>query len=236
MGISALRKTRLLLPAICVLALCFLLGCTSGEQHDEDLVTAVSLCTWNAAHADRPARISNDWLTDKVLMDFLHAGNLGSEVLLYEAARNEVSGYDTFEDFRVAIQELASNGYAGKTPNPVFLEHVPHPRNPDEQGTLIILYLHLFHCRDYWHGTEATKVPKYDDALSDMSECYWRKVRVERLPIPPTARKSAVDTAKRADYVAAFQVDGVFRSAVYAFRDFTPEMVVELESSPGFCG
>ena len=211
------------------------LGCSSGEQDAKDLASVASECIWSEAYSKSPTRVSNEWLKDEVLMDFLHASNLGSENLLKEAARNEVSGYENFEDFRTAIQELANNLHSDETPERSFLEYVPHPRNRDEQGTLVVLYLHLFHCRDYWQGPEATEHPKHDDDLSDLSECYWRKVRVEKQPIPSNADLHSIQIAKRSDYVAAFQVDGMLRRNVYVFRNMTPKLQAELSATKGFC-
>ena len=209
-----------------VLITCLALGCASKAQGVEGLAEAVSECIWSEAHAESSTRISNEWLKDEVLMDFMHASNLASENLLQEAAKNEVFGYDTSEDFRSSLINLVNNEYADETPEPSFLEYVPHPRNRDEQGTLIVLYLHLFHCREYWQGTAATEVPKYDDPLSDLSECYWQKFRIEELPLPVPS-SNYMQTAKRTDYVSASQVDAVFRGAVYRFRDMTPEKMAD---------
>ena len=207
-------------------------GCTSKGQSERDLIGAVSECIWNEAYAESPTRISNEWLMDRDLMDFLHASNLGSENLLHEAARNEVSGYETFNDFRSAIQGLSSNQYADESLERPFLKYVPHSR--DEQGTLILLYLHLFHCQEYWQGHEATEVPMHDDALADLAECYWRKVRVEVLPIPQNADQYSINVVERKDYVAASQVDAVLRSKVFAFN-ITPEKMADLNASEGYC-
>ena len=194
------------------------------------------MCIWNEARAESPTRLSNEWLKDEVLMDFLHASKLGSEHLLQEAARNEISGHDTFEDFRSEIVHLVNSGYAEGTPEPAFLEYVPSPRNRDEQGMLIALYLHLFHCREYWQGSEATEVPTHDDSLSDLSECYWQKFRIENIPLP-RGSTDEMQTAYRTDFVSVSQVDAVFRSPVYRFRDMTPDMVADsIKSSERMSG
>ena len=219
-----------------VLFTCLSLGCASKAQDDvEDLTVAVSECMWNEAHAESSTRISNEWLKDKVLMDLLHASNLGSENLLQEAAKNEVFGYGTSESFRSSLINLVNNEYVSETPEPSFLAYVPHPRNRDEQGHLTVLYLHLFHCREYWQGTTATEVLKYDDDLSDLAECYWQKFRIEKLPLPGRG-SSYMQTAKRTDYVSSSQVDGVFRSAVYRFKDWTPEEMADtIKSNSSLC-
>ena len=234
LGIPSIHKASLLIAAFFTLVVCLALGCASKEQDDRDLIGAVSECIWNEAYGESPTRISNEWLKDRDLMNFLHASNLGSENLLHEAARNEVSGYETFNDFRSAIQRLSSNQYTDGAPERSFLKYVPHSRNRDEQGTLILLYLHLFHCQEYWQGHEATEVPKHDDALADLAECYWRKVRVEVLPIPQNADQYSINVVERKDYVAASQVDAVFRSKVFAFS-ITPEKMADLNATRGYC-
>ena len=235
LDIPSIHKTSLPIATFFTLVACLALGCDGKGQDERDLIGAVSECIWNEAYAESPTRISNEWLKDRDLMDFLHASNLGSETLLLEAARTEVSGYETFNDFRSAIHGLANNQYADGSPERSFLKYVPHPRNRDEQGTLILLYLHLFHCQEYWQGHEATEVPKHDDALADLAECYWRKVRVEVLSIPQNADQYSINVAERKDYVAASQVDAVFRSRVFAFRNMTPEKMADLNASEGYC-
>ena len=228
-------KWRLLAGVVAALAM---LGCQQTAQTNdvESLTSAVAECIWSEAHAEDSTGISNEWLKDKVLMDFLHASNLGSENLLQEAAKNEVLGYDTLADLRLSLISTANNEYVVGTPAPSFLAYVPHPRAREEQGRLTVLYLHLFHCRDYWQGATATKVLKYDDELADLSECYWQQFRIEESPLP--GRSSGyMQTAKRPDYVSAFQLDGVFRVGVSRFKDMTPEKMTDtIKSRNAFCG
>ena len=214
-----------------VLISCLTFGCANKVQNDvEELAVAVSECMWSEAHAESPTRISNEWLKDKVLMDFLHTSNLGSEHLLQDMARDRVSGYDTAEEFRLSLIRLANNEQAGETPESSLLEYVPHPNNRDTQGTLLVQYFHLLHCREYWQGHTAVEVSEYDDTLSDLAECYWRTFRIEEPP--PSARSSFyVQTAQRTDYVSASQVDAVFRRNVSRFRDMTPDIMADIIKS-----
>ena len=219
-----------------VLFTCLSLGCASKAQDDvEDLTVAVSECMWNEAHAEDSTGIANEWLKDKALMDFLHASNLGSENLLQEAAKSEVSGYATAGELQASLISVVNNGYADEVPEPSFLEYVARPSNRDQQGHLIVLYLHLFHCREHWQGTTATEVLKHDDDLSDLAECYWQKFRVEKLPLPKPASNYML-IASLTDYVSASQVDGVFRSTVHRFKGMTPEKMADtIKSKSSLC-
>lgn len=224
------KQGRCRLPSVLVilffsLVVNLVLGCSSGEQDAEALVGAVSECIWNEAHANSPARISNEWLKDEVLMDFLHASNLGSAHLIQEAARDEVSGYATFDDFRSAIQDVSNNQFTDGTPERSFLQHVPHPRSGDEQGRLIVLYLHLFHCRDYWRGPVSAEVPLHSDAVSDLAECYWKSFRIDSKPLP--AGSLWMSYTKRTDFVSASQLDAVFRAKVFQLHRATTEEVAD---------